>query len=525
MKKNWKENREIYLRNMIIILLSFILVLSVPVNAYASLVDGGFEGGISAGEAEGVTTIDYKEVCFITGQPVEFEGTLIIRKTMRNNTVNTTYTYNLRNDKLGATLNRTSVYNTKIVEKSNGQVTEETTASRIPSEVIRINNTTYILRSIEFSYACLVDQQPSIEYRAGNILSKKVYQVTSGTNTGTVTSEMVGKTYGYNNPWGSTETMILDYTISSSISNGQSYDEWTGTASVTLSSSSVKENRFQENDPEQISFRGGYVESRYNSSVLEYTCDLPEFDSQGRPTHNIITSRGSLEIETFPSAVRLPVPETSHLRGHWAEEEIKELFSLEIFRNNYAKTFKPEEYITRAEFISAIARATRDKTSESAENNRNTARTANNNNSRRKKQEEVVSPFSDLPTDNPFFEDIKDAFERKMIPENAEGLFYPEEGITLSEALVIMIRSLGLESLAPNPNAVTAFKDNDLIPEEARSSVYVAHRIGLVKGDERGYLKPGEKLTKGRAAVLIKRYIDYMRSGIRKDYRERILLY
>ncbi|HHW30973.1 MAG TPA: S-layer homology domain-containing protein [Clostridiaceae bacterium] len=505
----------------IILVLTFILF--IPSNVYARHGDSGFEGGISSGEVEGVTTMDYKEVCFITGQPIEFEGTLIIRKTTRNNIINTTYTYNLKNEKLGATLNRTAIYNTKLVEKSNGQVSEETTLSRTPSEVIRINNITYTLRSNDFSYACIVDSQPSIQYRAGNILSKKVYQVISGTNTGTVTCEIVGDTYAYENSWGSTEAMMLEYIINSRVSNGQSYDEWTGTASISLSTSSIKENRFQENEPDEISFRGGYVESSYNSSVLEYTCDLPEFDSQGRSTHNIKTTKGSLEIETFPSAVRLPVPDINHLRGHWAEEEIKELFSIEIFNSKNAKAFNPEDYITRAEFISAVTRASRQDVSDSSENKRNTVRTTSNN--RKRKEEEIVSPFSDVAVDNPYFEDIKNALERKIIPESTDGLFYPEEGVTLSEALVILVRSLGLESLAPNPNAVTAFKDNDLIPEEARSFVYVAHRIGLVHGDDGGYLKPNEKLTKGRTAALIKRYIDYMRSGIRKDYRERILLF
>ena len=32
--------------------------------------DSGYEGGISSGEAPGKTSFEYKEVCFITGEPI-----------------------------------------------------------------------------------------------------------------------------------------------------------------------------------------------------------------------------------------------------------------------------------------------------------------------------------------------------------------------------------------------------------------------------------------------------------------------
>jgi len=54
-------------------------------------------------EAPGKTSFEYKEVCFITGEPIVFEGTLTIRKTLRQdkttgkNVITANYTYNLRN--------------------------------------------------------------------------------------------------------------------------------------------------------------------------------------------------------------------------------------------------------------------------------------------------------------------------------------------------------------------------------------------------------------------------------------------
>ena len=54
---------------------------------------------------------------------------------------------------------------------------------------------------------------------------------------------------------------------------------------------------------------------------------------------------------------------------------------------------------------------------------------------------------------------------------------------------------------------------------------FILLKIGLIIGDERGYLKPMEYITKGRAAVIINKYIDYMREDLKKDYRERLINY
>jgi len=91
---------------------------------------------------------------------------------------------------------------------------------------------------------------------------------------------------------------------------------------------------YVENKPDVISFEGGFVESQYNNSILQYTAKLPEFDHQGVSTDRMVETKGSLMIESFPTSRRLLVPELSHLRGHWAENDIKALYSLEIFKEN-----------------------------------------------------------------------------------------------------------------------------------------------------------------------------------------------
>ncbi|HHW48317.1 MAG TPA: S-layer homology domain-containing protein [Clostridiaceae bacterium] len=497
------------------------LIITVfPVVTHAMRGDCGYEGGISSGEAPNKSSFEYQEVCFITGEPIVFKGTLKIKKTYKNNIINTTYIYNLDNAEKKATLTRTLNYRTEITEKDNGQITEKTYFQKDPYEVIKIDNVTYTLKNYDFTRSSFIDQKPSINFYSGDIWNKKTYQ-TGGVNSGrsTVTVEATGNFYGYDQYWGSAETQIINYVISSeSVKNGK-IDKWTGTAKVTLSLTTTKQLKYEENLPEQSSYKGVYMEKQYNESILEYSCKLPEFDSKGVSTDIIKTKSGSLKIETFPQSQPLSVPDISHLRGHWAENDIRILYSLEIFKGD-SSIFNPEQYISRAEFVSAIVEAAKEVPKDPAFEKKNTRTAA----ARKKKEEEVISPFIDVSTKSEYFASINAAYDRGIVSGDG-GRFRPNEPITLADALVILVRSVGLEGMAPGKYPVTTFRDNDLIPYYARQAAFVAQEIGLVKGDTRGYLNPNEKLTKARAAALINNFINYMREGIKKVYTEGIVNY
>jgi hypothetical protein len=91
--------------------------------------------------------------------------------------------------------------------------------------------------------------------------------------------------------------------------------------------------------------------------------------------------------------------------------------------------------------------------------------------------------------------------------------------------MMVLIRAIGLENLAPGPNTVTLFRDNDQIPSYARKAAYVSERIGLLTADSRRCINPGSRITKADAAVILNRFIDYMRIDLVKDYRDRIVNY
>lgn len=489
------------------------LGLLLPAAAFAREGDCGYEGGISSGEAPRKVSYDYQEVCFITGEPILFKGTLTLKKSLKQGNISATYTYNLKNTDKAATLTRTLVYETKVTKKDNGQTIEETALTGTPTESVKIGTATYALKSYDFTRSRIIDSKPAVDYYAGNIWGKKTYQMGAADSAKTITVEATGNFYGYDQYWGTTEVEAIDYVIQ----NDSKADKWGGTANVTLSSTTTKQIRFIKNQPDQISFDGGYVQSQYNDSILEYTAKLPEFDSGGVSTDKLLDFNDSLKIETFPVETRLPVPNLSQLRGHWAENDVKELYSLEVFKGDDA-AFNPQQYMTRAEFAAAIVQTAREVPVDPALVPKTTGKTGT-------AATAAPSPFKDVTADNVYFTQINNAYKRGLISGRGNNAFDPGSYLTVADAIALFIRALGLESLAPNPGAVTTFKDNDLIPTYARNAAFVAQRIGLIKGDDRGYLNPNENLTKARAAALLNRFIGYMRDGIRKDYRERAVNY
>ncbi len=501
---------------LIIFLVILQVVLTVSCLSYEG--DNGYDGGSAIEDEFKAGEYKYREVCFITGEPVVFEGTLTIKKTVKSDYISATYNYNLANIERDATLVRVLVYNTKLEEKDFGQAIENTYFTKKPTEVIKINGNIYQLTDYTFTRSKVKDKQPAIDFYAGETYGKKIYKVGTGGDGGRITVELTGKNYGYDQAWGNAWVNTTNILIQTENGTDSTADAWGGTAVVNVSSNKTREHKYIKNDPFQISFEGGYIETEKDYSILEYTAKLPLFDSKGISTDKMTEYHKVMEMEASPSQKRLVVPDLTHLRGHWAENEIKILHSLEIFEGS-GSSFDPNRYMTRAELATAFVKAAKTVPVDPSLAPKR-ATTA----SRRTTVVET-SPYIDVEVEDKYYKSIKEALDRKIMFGTGSGYFEPNKRITMAEVVAVMIRALGLESLAPNPTAVTTFKDNDEIPSYFRSYVSAAQRIGLIHGDEKGYFKPNSSITYERAAMLIYNFIEYMGKDIREDYRERVLDY
>lgn len=505
------------LKKITALVLIFAFIASLPFEALAVEGNMGYEGGISIMVKTKKDEYQYSEMCFLTGKPILLTGTLTIKKTDKNGTVNATYTYRLENSDYNVILNRVVLYTTTKETKPNGQITEVTKLSRMPTEVYNINGVTYRLTEGDFSRSILTDPKPGINYHAGEFTEKKVYTVGTGANNSNrVTVELSGKLYAYDQNWSSTQTQKINVVVESESQINGTNVKWGGTAEVIVSSAARNQFMYSRNEPNLISFEGGYVKKSWDESVLNYVANFPEFDSQGRPTDVIKTYSDTHSLNTSVEYERLMVPDLKHIGGFWAEEPISILYALEVIPGNGAN-FKIGKYVTRAEFVAMLINALKDI----PEDPNLKVSTIGVKKTNSKTPE--VSPFNDVSVNHPYYEQIKKAYQKGITRGSGNGRFSPNALITKTEAVKMIISALGLENLAPYPYTSTPFTDNDQIPSYARNAAAVAANLGLIMPDELGRFNPNSNMTSEYTAKLLYDLISYMGDELIKDYRDRMI--
>jgi hypothetical protein len=105
----------------------------------------------------------------------------------------------------------------------------------------------------------------------------------------------------------------------------------------------------------------------------------------------------------LPKVERLIIPKFRDTGGHWAEEDINQLYSLDVFSGS-TTFFLPDIPMTRRDFTRAVVKAANIRTS----SEQKITRTA----SRRTVPEQ--SPFQDLPSSDTDYAYIKEAVSKGL---------------------------------------------------------------------------------------------------------------
>ncbi len=480
----------------------------------------GFNGGIKDDYL-------YKEVVFVTGRPIVVEGEVEIDIDEDKDMINTRYRYELSNPEEDVRVERRVSYVTNLYKKEEKNQTVATTSVDSFSEKITVGDDRYNLGDYQLSRSIVYDNRPAVKFYSGNLTGKKTYYINgrdSRRNEGTVTIETNGDTIvGYDHYWGASETYILTQDINSKRNvvytdvygeQKEEVIEWDGLVTLKLSSTDTKDFSYIRNEPTNISFRGGLLQTEKQENILQYEYDMPEFDDDGFPdNYDRNRDEENIRMDTVPVHKRLVIPNLKDIRGHWAEENIFNLYSLEVF-DNPSPYFGPKLPMTRAEFAKAIVRAIAVlQEEEDAERRRR----------RNRNEVEEKKIFEDVEKEDDKYKYVKFVKEKGIMKGVSEHFFAPNGVLTRAQAVTILIRALGLESLAPNPPYRTHFIDDEEIPLWAKDAIYVANEIGLIKGDPYGRVNPNEPMSKAEAATFIYRFIKHMKDEITVDYRERIL--
>lgn len=474
---------------------------------------------------------EYEEWVFISGEPIKFVGTVTVTEPERGTRTSLTNTYRFTlmpaDISIQGKLDRTMSYITAFTDRPDkGQTLGQTKVSNY-RETIEINGDKYVLADFFFSKSDVIDNRPASTYYLGNITGKKVYNINN--NQGRVTIDMSGGNVGYENFWGKTETQVIDYVINTQrqvLVKGAEDEEdtmkdaaWGGSYRVQASDSTHKNLIYTESAPNLISFDGGHIRITNREMVSMYEYNVPRMDN-GIP-HATGRDRGVLQLSKkfVPKLESLIVPKFRDVGGHWSEDNIRRMYSLDVF-DNVDQYFLPDVPMTRVEFTKGIIRACSIKVQPNAmAEERPTRRT------RYAEPEDDLSPFKDVSSTDPDFNYVMAALERGIIKGVSNIEFGPNNPLTRAQAVTILIRALGFESKAPTPGFRTQFSDDARIPNWAKDSVYVAREIGLVHGDAANNFNPSQVMTRAEAAAMLTRFLEFLEKDLQRDYRENIILF
>lgn len=493
-------------------------VLLINISAYAKIGDIGFFGGITEGRklpkttelilaanSKSTTTAQtdfvYKEVIFLSGKPVVFEGILSVKQSAEIPDNEDFGTFNVTNRVTTSSTTGTDVSIDRNIiftvnwRREGSQIIKDYEA-RTWREAITVDGETYTLdqRPSYFNVSIIEDHTAAVTYYRGDISQRAVY--TAGDSDTPTTHETYGSFYGYDCAWSNTETHRIDGTVY--------HGDWQMQYQVRPSVSVSKTLQYTQNEPTAISFEGNYKEVMSNESGLMYDIFVspPQFFD--------VPKTGIVSIPSNNVFEQLIAPDLSYLKGHYAESDIKRLFAMQVLEGE-PKYYVPNQAITRGQYTTAIVKALK------------LPLITANTNTKKTKNPPVVMLFPDVLEDDPYYDYIMTAYKAGIAVGRSNGRFYSESTIEREEALVILLRCLGLENLGLDPTPMTFFTDDDQISSWARKELYAAYRIGLIAEDEDGKINPKAQVSKAEAAALINNLINYMRNELKLDYAEHIV--
>lgn len=186
----------------------------------------------------------------------------------------------------------------------------------------------------------------------------------------------------------------------------------------------------------------------------------------------LVTMFFGITIPSFASGEK----EMPDISGHWAASEISKWASLGLAKGGPDGTFKPDDAVTRAEFIAFVNRVFN-------------------------YTEKSEITFKDVDGTAWYADDIAKAVKAGILKGDGAGNANPDLPITRQEAAVILARAFSLE--VKNPDAANVFEDSGEIASWAKESVSVMVENGYIAGRPGNIVAPLDDITRAETVKMI----------------------
>lgn len=179
----------------------------------------------------------------------------------------------------------------------------------------------------------------------------------------------------------------------------------------------------------------------------------------------------------------------------WYYDSVDFVAERDYMNGTSATTFSPDDNMTRAMFVTVMARVAG-------------AQTDNN----------AVTEFTDVPSGQWYTGAVQWGVEKGLVQGHGDGTFGTNDPITRQDTAVLAQRFLKWYSeatgLTPETGAkVDSFTDASSISDYAKDAVEYCRQIGLLTGYEDGSFKPLKSITRAEAATILKR-MTFLAEGV-----------
>jgi len=193
----------------------------------------------------------------------------------------------------------------------------------------------------------------------------------------------------------------------------------------------------------------------------------------------------ALSTQVFAAQnIKLDFPD---IKGHWAEDHIRDFTAKKIIKGYPDGTFKPERNISRAEFASLMFRLLKLK------------------NSTDNKDRIIMNEF-----ESSWAKDSLEALVDNGIIDLSEyqNGYDVNGAITRLEIAKMIIRSLEKDLVAKNLKSSTGFKDDNIIKDGDKGYVLLAKRYEIIAGYEDGTFRPDNPATRAETVKMLSKRDD-----------------
>lgn len=173
---------------------------------------------------------------------------------------------------------------------------------------------------------------------------------------------------------------------------------------------------------------------------------------------------------------------STDIKGHWAETQITSLVEKGIVSGYTDGTFRPDNTITRAEFMTLSNRAFAYKA-------------------------QADISYTDVNISDWFYEEVAKAKAAGYISGYEDGTMKPNNQISRQEVAIIVAKIKNL-NVAADSATLAKFTDAASIPDWSRGAVSAIVKAGYVAGYPDGTFKPTNPITRAEAVIILFKAMD-----------------